>query len=77
MGPTFTPCSQFPQLSYPRLFQGKNSLAQALVLVPHQDGEVSDLILGCGVQMPCVEAQLEAAANFSVRRLHLYVQEVP
>lgn len=46
-------------------------------LTPHQDGEVSDPVLGCRILMLCVETQLDVAANLCAQRLHLNVQEVP
>lgn len=46
-------------------------------LTPHQDGEVSDPVLGCRILMLRVETQLDVAANLCAQRLHLNVQEVP
>lgn len=63
MVPTFTPLFIVSPTQLAKIVP-ENSLTQVLVLVSHQDGEMSDLILGFRVLMLCVEAQLNVAANF-------------
>lgn len=64
MVPTFTPLFIVSPTQLAKIVPEKGFLDSNLVLVSHQDGEVSDTLLGFRVLMPCVEAQMDVVANF-------------